>query len=102
MTVSRFGSATRYSRTRFRIDRIDKLPMKISYPGFLSSLRFLSLVMAASPARCGTFGSQSATSGGRSARAKPVMTADTFKPYLDESHLPVDSEPIFGCVGIEA
>ena len=30
MTVSRFGSATTYSKKTFSIDRIDKIPMKIS------------------------------------------------------------------------
>jgi len=52
MTVSRFGSTTAYSKMTFSIDRIDKMPMKISYPGFLSSLRFLSMAMSFSSDVC--------------------------------------------------
>ncbi len=37
-TVCMFGSSTAYSRMMFTIDRIDRMPTKISYPVFLSSL----------------------------------------------------------------
>src|SRR4051794_13337020 len=42
ITVSRFGSSAAYIITMFTIERIDKIPMKISYPVFFSSLRFPS------------------------------------------------------------
>ena len=41
-TVSRASSSMAYNSTRLRIDSIDKMPMKISYPVFFSSRRCTS------------------------------------------------------------
>ncbi len=42
ITVSRFGSSAMYIMAMFTIDRIDKIPTKISYPVFFNSLWFVS------------------------------------------------------------